>query len=144
MRTRVDEAINEANINHEISSILEDPVFFERITGKTLEGCDSVVQTAIRCFLRHITETGPSVQKLAEMTDYCVGTLNTHFKSHFKQTVGDFITYLAVIIGCKIRQRGYSVTQAAKSVGMGSERFRQRTQAEFGRAPSEIRESDLP
>ncbi len=144
LRRQVDEAFNEATINHEIAGILDDPDFFERITGKTLASCDCVVQTAIICFLRHIKETGPSVQRLAKMTGYCVGTLNTHFKSHFKQTVGDFITYLAVIIGCKIRQKGYSVSQAAGSVGMGPERFRQRVQATFGKPPSAIISSNLP
>ncbi len=144
LRVQVDEALDEAVVNSEIASILDDPEFFERITGKKLEDCDCVVQTAIRCFLRHIRDTGPSVQKLAEMTGYCVGTLNTHFKSHFKQTVGDFITYIAVIIGCQIRQKGYTVYVAANSVGMGSERFRQRVQAEFNKAPNAIRKSDLP
>jgi len=144
MREQVEEALGEAALNAEIASILEDPNFFRKITRKTLEDCDCVVQTAIKCFLRNIRETGPSVEKLAEMTGYCVGTLNSHCKSHFKQTVGDFITYLAVIIGCKIRQKGFSVSQAANSVGMGSERFRQRVQAEFNKAPTAIRESDLP
>jgi len=144
IRVQVEEALDEAVLNYEIASILDDPAFFERITRMKLEDCDRVVQTAIRCFLRHIRETGPSVQKLAKMTGYCVGTLNSHFKFHFKQTVGDFITYLAVIIGCKIRQRGYSVAQAAEFVGMSPERFRQRVQATFGKPPSAVRESNLP
>ena len=144
IRVQVEEALDEAVLNYEIASILDDPAFFERITSMKLEDCDRVVQTSIRCFLRHIRGTGPSVQKLAEMTGYCVGTLNSHFKSHFKQTVGDFISYLAVIIGCKIRQRGYSVAKAAECVGMGSERFRQRVQSEYGKSPGALRESDLP
>ncbi len=144
LRDQVKEALDEAVLNLEIASILNDPAFFKLITGKTLEDCDGVVQTAIRLFLKHIRETGPSVEKLAEITGFCAGTLNNHFRKHFKQSVGDFITYLATIIGCKILQHGYGISKAAGFVGMGPERFRQRVQAEFGKAPSEIRESDLP
>ena len=144
IRKQVQDAFDESVLDLEIAKILEDGDFFTSLTGKSLCDCDSLVQSSLRCLFKCIQESGPSVNRLSKLTGKSVGTLNNHFKDAFKQSVGDFITYLAVLVACRIWLKGYSVAQAAAYVGMSPERFRQRVQAEFGKPPSAISYADLP
>jgi len=66
----VDNVFNKTVPDVLIAQIIDDSDFFFRITRRTLDSCDHVVQYAMRCFLREISTIGPSVTKLTERTGY--------------------------------------------------------------------------
>ena len=139
----VEAALKAHVLNESIAMVLNDKDVFRTITQKDLAECSNVSQRIIREYLENIGEIGPSVSKLAEMTGYSIGTLNNHFKQDFNQSVGSLLTYIAVVLGCRLRAYGYTVSEAASTVGMHPERFRRRVVEEFNKPPSEISRADI-
>jgi len=130
-------------LNSNLTDILDREDLLFMVSGKALNECDSVVQRSFKVFLEELPSMGPSITLLSRRCKVSSSTLNKHYHSEFKQSVGDFLTYFCVQLAARLIQSGCSVDGTAHLIGMNPERLRQRFQSEFGLPPSRAHELKL-
>ncbi len=139
VREAVTQVLAECSLHQSISNIIESEDVFHFTTKKYLNDCNTVMQKAIRYFLKNISIIGPNVQAVARGCKCSHGTLNKYCKQDLNQSIGDFLTYYATHLARSMVEKGVSAKNAADLVGMSYERFRQRVQAEYGESPLAVR-----
>ena len=143
LQTKVDHAARHCTVNHVLSTILGTPDLVGKLTGRPVERLDSVVRRVIKAYFGRMSECGPSLSAVSEMTGIPTGTIHDHFTKAFRNPPAKTLTEIALVVaGCMVLE-GFTVKEAAAMVGMGTERLRQRFQSKYDCPPGRAHEVPL-
>lgn len=131
----VDRARSACTSNHLLSSILGETDLIASTTARDSSLLPESVQRALRWYVEHIEETGPSVQAVARGIGISNGTLNAWLRTAFKSNAYLVLSQVALMIAGHLIVSGVSCIDAAGMVGMSYERLRRRFHAEFSCPP---------